>query len=386
MKIVTLSTYPYSQPFHGGQRRLDAIARILRAAGHEVFALPLFFPGQYSRHDATEAITGLHDTLRAEMLSAGLREDLHLPSLLQAGVPAFDAARHRLFEIRPDILHVEQPWLFPLVDRLLEVLPDAPRISVVYGSQNVESDLMPERFRDEARAIEQAAVRRADLVVAVSAEDARALTEMRAPGQETPVVLAPNGCWPQVQNSSLPRHVEEDYLLIVGSAHAPNAEGYWDVIGEIPGCIPPDARVVVAGEVGLLLQEDPRYRHFRRLNDHLVHITGRVEEDELQALLTHAKGICLPIKSGGGTNLKTAEALLTLKPVIAMRTAFRGFEEAMSLGGVHVAEDESEFRAHVRALFAGTLTGSRSPDDVAQYTWEAALAALPPAYARLGAA
>ena len=160
VKIVTLSTYPYSQPFHGGQRRLDAIARILRAAGHEVFALPLFFPGQYSRHDATEAITGLHDTLRAEMLSAGLREDLHLPSLLQAGVPAFDAARHRLFEIRPDILHVEQPWLFPLVDRLLEVLPDAPRISVVYGSQNVESDLMPERFRDEARAIEQAAVRR----------------------------------------------------------------------------------------------------------------------------------------------------------------------------------------------------------------------------------
>ena len=69
-----------------------------------------------------------------------------------------------------------------------------------------------------------------------------------------------------------------------------------------------------------------------------------------------------------------------------MRMAFRGFEEAMTLGGVHVAADETEFRAHVRALFADTLTGSRSPRDVAQYTWEAVLDALPPAYARLGAA
>ncbi len=384
VKIVTLSTYPVSSPFHGGQRRLEAICRVLRGAGHEVRAMPFFFGPHYPQHDAEEALTALPVELHGELARAGLREDLHMHTLLRPGLPVFEAARRRLAEIRPEVLHVEQPWLMPLLDALTEGLERRP--AVVYGSQNIESVLAPARYRAETEAMERQAVARADLVLAVSAADAAVLEGWRAPGQDTPVIVAPNGCWPPALDRSVPRPIAEDYLMLAGSGHGPNAEGYWDVIGRIPGCIPPDARLAVVGGVGDLLRADSRHRHFRRLNDHLVRITGRVEEDTLQALLAHAKGICLPINSGGGTNLKTAEALLTLKPVIAMRMAFRGFEEAMTLGGVHVAADETEFRAHVRALFADTLTGSRSPRDVAQYTWEAVLDALPPAYARLGAA
>lgn len=386
MKIVTLSTYPVSRPYHGGQRRLDAIVRTLRAAGHEVAPLPLFFAGNYPEHDATEARSALPGGMLRDLYEAGLREDLHMHRLLKPGVAAFDEARARLREIGPDVLFFEQPWLFPLLEALLKDLPGRDEIRIVYGSQNVESVLVPERHRAETRALEQATVRRADLVVAVSAADAEALAAMRAPGQDTPVIVAPNGCWPPEIDSSLPRPLAEEYVLMVGSGHAPNAEGYWDVIGRIPGCIPPDARLVVAGGVGELLRADPRHRHFRRLNDHLVRLTGRVEETHLQALLAHARAILLPIKSGGGTNLKTAEALLTLKPVIALRPAFRGFEEAMGLGGVHVAETEDGFRARVRDLFAGTLTGARRAEDVAQYTWAATLDPLAPAIAGLARA
>lgn len=380
MKIVTLSTYPVSRPYHGGQRRLDAIVRTLRAAGHEVAPLPLFFASNYPEHDATEARTALPGALLRDLYEAGLREDLHMHRLLKPGVPAFDAARARLREIRPEVLFFEQPWLFPLLEALVEGLPGGDEIRIVYGSQNVESVLVPERHRAETRALEEAMVRRADLVVAVSAADAEVLAGWRpASGREVPVVVAPNGCWPPEIDESLPRPLAEDYVLMVGSGHAPNAEGYWDVIGRIPGCIPPDARLVVAGGVGELLRNDPRHRHFRRLNDHLVQVTGMVSEAHLQALLAHARAILLPIKSGGGTNLKTAEALLTLKPVIALRPAFRGFEEAMGLGGVHVAQTEDGFRALVRDLFAGRLDGARSAGDVARYTWDATLDGLAPA-------
>jgi glycosyltransferase involved in cell wall biosynthesis len=385
VKIVTLSTYPVSHPFHGGQRRLDAISCVLRGAGHEVLALPLFFGGHYPEHDAQEARTALPDDLHAALSRAGWREDLHMHRLLRPGVPAFDAACARLREIGPDVLHFEQPWLVPLLEPLLAALPDPARVTVVYGSQNIESGLIPERFRAETLALEQAATRRADLVIAVSAADAQVLTGWRAPGREVPVLLAPNGSWAPVLETQGPRPMEEDYVLLVGSGHAPNAEGYWDVIGRIPGCIPPDARLVVVGGLGDLLRSDPRHRHFRMLNDHLVRLMGKVSEEALQALLSHARGICLPIKSGGGTNLKTAEALLTLKPVIAMRPAFRGYEEALHLGGVHVADTEAVFRGLMRQLFTGTLTGTRRAEDVAQYTWDRTLADLPAAYDRLAA-
>lgn len=379
MKIVTVSTYPVSHPQHGGQRRVDAIHRVLRDAGHDVVALPVFFRDNYAAHDADEARTALPGDRLRQLHDSGLREDLHIHRLLEGDSPAFAAICQRLHELAPDVLQFEHPWLFPLLDRL----PGADRMRVVYSAHNIETELAPARFRDEALALEQAAARRADLVLAVSAADAAVLARWRGPGRAAPVVVAPNGCWPPQPDPSVPRPIAEDYLLLVGSGHPPNAEGYWDVIGKIPGCIPPDARLVVAGGMGDLLKADPRHRHFRLLNDNLVHVTGRVEEDKLQALLTHARGICLPIKSGGGTNLKTAEALLSLKPVIAMGTAFRGFEEAMSLDGVHVADTEDGFRTGVRNLFAGTLTSTRQPEDVAGYTWQATLAALPPAYARL---
>lgn len=381
VKIAVLSTYPVSRPIHGGQRRVDAILRALGKAGHEVRPLPVFFGSNYPEHGAAEAPTALPGEDLQRIFAEGRREDLHMHELLHPGQPVFDALRDQLRAFAPDVVQFEHPWLFPLLDRM----PELADVTVVYSSHNIEADLAPARFRDAVLAVEQAAARRADLIVAVSEADARSLSAWAAEGRGAPVVVAPNGCWPPALDPSVPRPVKEDYLLLVGSGHAPNAEGYWDVIGKVPGCIPPDARLVVAGDLGNLLRSDPRHRHYRMLNDHIVQLAGKVSDSALQALLTHARGILLPIKSGGGTNLKTAEALLSLKPVVAMRPAFRGFEEAMTLDGVHVAETEADFRSGVRALFAGDIAGTRRAEDVARYGWDATLSGLAAAYDGLAA-
>ena len=60
-----------------------------------------------------------------------------------------------------------------------------------------------------------------------------------------------------------------------------------------------------------------------------------------------AHAILLPIKFGGGSNLKTAEALATGKWVIASPVAMRGFEEFLDAPGVVVADGPKNFRQAV---------------------------------------
>ena len=383
MKIVTLSNYPVRTPIHGGQRRLDAIIRVLRRAGHQVSDIPLFFSSHYPQHDAAEAQTAVEPAVELEVARRRLAPDVHLHRLLDAESTALQAAAARIAEFKPDVLHFEQPWLMPLLDRLIARLPDGHRVFVVYGSQNIETELASGPLTDEVARIESDAVRRADMVVAVSDADATHLARLAPANRRPKIVVAPNASWPPDPDATHPRIVEGDYVMMVGSYHAPNAEGFWKVIGEVPGCIPPDGKLVVAGRVCDLLAQDPRMGRFHRLRGDLVRFVGQVDDATLAALLAHAKGLLLPIVSGGGTNLKTAEALLSLKPVVGMRAAFRGYENATGLSGVAVADTPEEFRAAVRDIFSGTLTSARRPEDVEKYTWSATLAALPAAYEAL---
>jgi hypothetical protein len=53
----------------------------------------------------------------------------------------------------------------------------------------------------------------------------------------------------------------------------------------------------------------------------------RVSEKTLSALIEEASCVLLPMTSGGGSNLKTAEAMLAGKRVVATPIALRGFDE-----------------------------------------------------------
>lgn len=370
MKILSLCHYPIHQPKHGGQRRVDALIRQTRAAGHEVQFIPIFIGHHYPDASDDERATALPADAVQRMVTQSALEDVHMGQIVGENSPVVAQALGRMRAMAPDVIQFEQPWLYPVFADAIAHDPVLRRARLVYSSQNVEARLIDPAFHDEALAIEKALTRAADLVVAVSAADAAVFDGWRAPGQR-PVVVAPNGCWaPDLTTAPAPV-ITGDYALVTGSAHPPNARGYWDCIGPLPGFLPPGTRLVVAGGMNSLLAADPRHLRFPLTNAEFVVNMGVVSEEVLTALLYHAKVICLPITEGGGTNLKTAEALMWLKPVVAMPKAMRGYDEAASLDGVFVARDPRDFRALLRGAMTGALTSGRSAADVARYGWPA---------------
>jgi hypothetical protein len=52
----------------------------------------------------------------------------------------------------------------------------------------------------------------------------------------------------------------------------------------------------------------------------------------------------LPITTGGGSNLKAAEAILSGRKIVATQYAFRGYEEYLELPNIYLADAEPEFK------------------------------------------
>jgi hypothetical protein len=57
-----------------------------------------------------------------------------------------------------------------------------------------------------------------------------------------------------------------------------------------------------------------------------------------------------PLTQGGGTNLKTAEALWSGKHIVATSIAMRGFENFIGQSGVHIADEPVVFKSKLREV------------------------------------
>lgn len=70
---------------------------------------------------------------------------------------------------------------------------------------------------------------------------------------------------------------------------------------------------------------------------------GTISDSQLRGLLATAHVIILPITSGGGTNLKTAEALWSGQRIVATNKAFRGFEKFCQSSLVELVDKPHDF-------------------------------------------
>ena len=70
---------------------------------------------------------------------------------------------------------------------------------------------------------------------------------------------------------------------------------------------------------------------------------GIVSNELLAAFIEKAQVILLPITIGGGSNLKTAEAIASCKPVVATTIASRGFDIVNQLSNFVVTDNKEEF-------------------------------------------
>lgn len=355
--ILVLGSYPCRVPIHGGQIRLAQIIAAYRRLGRPVQSINL-----YDRYAAQGQPRGPYDFdyppdspwRRWHNQAIPLIEDLTSGRCAAEDETLYRAITQAV-QGQPALIHLEQPWLLPLVLRWRREGRFA-NAKLVYGSQNIEAPLkaailrqygipQAQNIADEISQLERQACAAADLVLAVSRDDQCALQQL----SDRPVVLAANGiaAW-QADAAAVAawraRLPAEPFALFVGSAHPPNISGFYQVLGDSLGFLPPDRKIVVAGSVGPHLRQHPAFHAWAPLNQSRLHILGLVDEADLAAIKSLAHVFILPICEGGGSNIKTAEALYAGSYVVGTPTSFRGFQEYLDLPGVYMAEAGPPFR------------------------------------------
>lgn len=384
--VLLLSTYPLVEPRHGGQIRLAGLAAAYRGAGCNVASIAVYDPESF----AADQVGGNDFPFPLDSPYRWFRgRYVWFIADLQTGVHAaaddggFAEVARRL-PARVDVVHVEQPWLWPVAMRL-RALPHMGWTLLVYGSQNVERDLKEEIFKtydmthcedvlEEIDALERRAAREADFCLAVTQADAE---QLKAWGAQS-VLLAPNAIAPWQADEARLAHWRarlpgSPWLLYVASAHPPNFKHINRILGGSLASIPPTGRFVVAGSVGGPVAEVLAQSRWAAVNASRLLCLGMLDDADLAAVKTLAHGFLLPIAVGGGSNIKTAEALYSGAYVIGTTAAFRGFKPFLALPEVYAADTPADMHAAIRTVLASPRADGDRGGLRQTLTWDHAL-------------
>lgn len=393
-RILVIGTYPILLPQHGGQKRLSAIISEYKKIMTDVKYVSVFFDGFYSKYSVDDIPLG--KTGRDQVYASPLTGDIICGRAIYEDVEVKRKFTKLLKQFSPDIIHVEQPYPYLGLKPLLNELGMKPRI--VFGSQNVEGPMKADILKSygtdqtlidkavkEINEIEIELSKDADLLAACTNEDLVAHVSMGS----RKTVLAPNGvAVPQTSKSALQHwgHLfEKDGIektaIFVGSAHPPNWTGFTTMVGKGLGYVRENQRIVIAGSIS-----DYADREIGLDNLSIAEATfwlraysaGRLSEDSLVGLIKQSDVILLPITEGGGSNLKTAEAIISNKKVVTTSHALRSFEWFREYPNVWVADTPTKFRnAIVEAFEAETIERSDKQMQLAESVlWRNCLHAL----------
>jgi glycosyltransferase involved in cell wall biosynthesis len=368
-RVLGLGTYPAVKPVHGGQRRVTAFRRFYETIGIEYVYACIYDGNHYA-----PPFVGPYDI----PLDASSPADAPIP-LIGDWVSGQQGALHTLsFEhfrnvveqLKPDALQLEQPFMWPLVRRLREA-QGGRRLPLIYSSHNVEAPLkdailssagVPSHVRrricESVEQVEADICRAAALIVCVSAGEREHYLQNHASPQE--VIVVPNGVDrpPAIIDDYAPmRAVFEGrpFMFMVGSAYPPNIDGFCNyVVKDGAFMMPPVKSLAVCGGMSEGIIDHPSYKRFQAANSARIQFFPRIEDAELWALMSSSHGALLPLDTGRGSNLKTAEALVLGKWVVATSVAMRGFEAFLDSEGLILADDSVAFRQAI-------ATALRSP-------------------------
>ncbi len=390
MKILTLSTFSIANPRGGGEHRVHNIAEFYRSLGHEVRSCGVMGGGQGA------AVPGFVPFPPREELSkfthdCFFMEDWGVGKLFGTTDEYFNQLK-ACIPFVPDLIHIEHPWLFQFAQRYAKSVDGQPPF-LLYGSANIEHQLkyaalirhpakaQAERSRDLALVCETEAIKNADGFCCVSEHDLAWMREIAgSAGMQS--VLAPNGVRARPSSiagiekaNKISQH--RKFALYCASAHVPNVTGFFDIFKDGIGCIAPDEVLIIVGSAGAWILNDPRSHRISGLHSRVVD-AGEVDEECIQGLLETACVIILPITAGGGTNLKTAEALWAKKRVVATTIAMRGFEEFSSQPGILVEDKPAKFqRSVLNAMNAPeVILSDREAKSRDKVLWSSTLAPL----------
>jgi len=321
-----------------------------------------------------------------KLAHAGLRTDLHAHHYFTENTRARDRLIATLEEFQPHVIQFEQPWLFPVLDGYLG--HHRGKHLVVYSSQNAESELLKgillseghprvAEYVQEAWQLEEKLAAVADITFCVTESDASIFRSLSA----KTVVVAPNGAdrRPQVASARWDALVEgRPFAFVAGSAHPPNCSGFLHFLGSGFAFVPPEAKVIIAGGMAGLLSAQTAFRMDEEMVRRRTLLLDDPDEDDLNYFINRASVVMLPIAQGGGSNIKTAEALLSDRPIIGSSTAFRGFEAFMKSAGVAIEDDVDGFRHSVRRALSAPIPSPTVRAEAEQLLWEHCVSHMPP--------
>lgn len=381
-RVLQIIPFPSVRPRDGGQIRAQQTGKALEAAGFTVTRCPIYRVAWHPNSIHQPPVVNLDGAAGVPRYqNIWQLYDLTNGEVLANDAQCFVALREFVERARPDVIMLEHPWLWPAIKKL----PPSGRAPIIYNSYNLEAELKCRMLKDagvadadavaaEIESLERDLVNAATAVSATTEADA-AVYRNWASG---PVVVAPNGAERRARAHL--RDVLPDalrywwrYLLFVASAHPPNGAGFAELVIEGLTSMRPDERIVVAGSVCNIIAEHPRIKNAgATATDHLV-LFGQVSSSVLDCLLENAAGMLLPITYGGGSNLKTAEALLAGHPIIATAKAFRGCEAFADMPGVIIAETEGAFSAAIRRVLSGEVPSLPMDERLGSLVWNQTL-------------
>lgn len=396
--VLLLSTYPFLEPRHGGQVRLANIAHAYEAANWQVVSMAIYEPEGYGaqRLGPRDLAFPVDSPYRQfDGRDVPLVNDL-LTGLYAAADDGGFGTVVRQLPAQVEVIHVEQPWLWPLAKRIKH-LPGFEGAILIYGSQNIEAPLKRDILSGygvadaaqvvaEIDALERRAACEADVAVAVTKSDLATLASWGA----RHAVLASNGIAPWQASPERLAHwrarlPKAPWMLYVASAHPPNFTGFTDCVGPSLACFAPDSRLVVAGSVCAHLYQHLAATRWHSLNLSRLELLGILSDEDLAAVKTLAHAFLLPIPHGGGSNIKTAEALYSGAYVLGSEAAFRGFEDLLDLPEVVVARSPAMFQTSIRTVLARPRASAPLHAETCTrreaLRWDRCLAAIPAAAA-----
>lgn len=354
-RILQLSTYPISNPLHGGQIRVSEIRKFFENNGCDVLSLSL---SEMSHQGYTDNDYLLSDSALNEKCSVIFCSD-YATALLSKEGKYYDFIKNKTKDFNPDIIMLEQVWLWPAVKRMINEKLLKEDIKIVYSSQNIEyktkeslldshniNGLDVENVIKSIKELEIELSISSDYVVTCTQIDAKEFKEMGAKN----TIICNNGVREREINEEELKLVDDilwgrKFVLFVGSAYPPNALGFWKMMGKSIAWLPPDTVILAAGGVSKILEnyipEDAKLYDY--VNMDRIKKLGFVSEELLAALVAKAAVIILPITVGGGSNLKTAEAIASNRPVVATTRACRGFDFVNQLSNFLITDNQEEY-------------------------------------------
>ena len=385
INVLFLTLYSIKNPRHGGQHRASNIVSAYKKAGYIVKHLYAMSSTDFGDIRKVNLDNECHIIPEKELEK--LKYDIYVPEIKDHLIGLYLESDNKIQNIIINILksnmlryiHIEQPWFAGVITKIKVKNPELFKgIYIIYGSQNLEYELKENMISDaihckremitDIKNVEMKAAQNADFVLAVSEYEQEKLKEWNKK-----VILAKNG----VSNKKVNSYdinfasglLKKEYFLFIGSAHKPNSDGYIELLGGALGCIPPNMNLVIVGGVNHLINNSPEHIHWNGINkDKCVQFCD-VTDSELQSLIEGSSAILLPILSGGGTNLKTAEALVSNKPIIGTTTSFRGFENYID-SSIKISDDRENFQALIRSFNKNNYTVR---ENTSKLYWDACL-------------